>query len=130
MDYFETLAKWQQLSDTIKVLQDQERALREGIFNGTFPDPKEGVNSIELADGRVLKGTFKINRSVDQEAAAALPEEVRERFFRVKYDLRTTVYKDLSAAERKKLDRYITAKPGLPTLQIVPAKKKPEDVAP
>ena len=54
MDYFETLARWQELQEAIKHMQAEEKALRQGIANGTFPEPKEGVNKLVLEDGQVI----------------------------------------------------------------------------
>ena len=130
MDYNETLARWLSLKLAITNLQGEERALREGIFNGSFKKPKEGVNKLELSDGRTLKGTHKLNRKVDQEGAASLPPTVREAAFKTELKLKTSDYRKLSDAKRKQVDKVLTITPGLPTLEIVPAKPSADQVAP
>ena len=131
MDFFETLERWSELKEAIARLQGEERALRQGLFDGTFPDPHEGTNKFELEDGRVIKGVLKINRKVsDPEGVAALPKKERDVVFKTEYTLRTTPYKNLDDIQRKAIDRLITATAGLPTLTLVEAKPSPEEVAP
>lgn len=128
--YYETLGRWQELTIAIKELQGQERALREGLFQGAFPDPKEGTNTMELPDGRKLKGVYKINRIVDEEALTQFTPNQMKRFFRIKHSLRISVYKELDAAETKLVDQAVVSKPGLPTLSIAEAKPSPAEVKP
>lgn len=128
--YYETLARWQDLTESIKQLQGEERALREGLFEGAFPHPAEGTNTMELPDGRKLKGVFKINRIVDEDGLLNLkltPTQMT-RFFRRKHSVRISVYKELVDDERKVLDTVIVSKPGLPTLSIVEAKPAATEV--
>ncbi len=130
LDYYETLDRWQELQATIKQLQAEERALREGIFEGSFPDPVEGTNTIELPDGRKLKAVYKIYRNTDEDAYELLPVGGKE-VFRAKHVLSTTLYRALSDAKRAVVDRALTIKPaGLPTLSIVAAKNDKVAVTP
>lgn len=131
MDYYQTLERWESLKKSIQRLQLEEKALRQGLFDGTFPNPIEGTNKKELEDGRVLKGVFKINRKVsDQEGVFRLPKAQRDLMFRTKVDLKTAEYKKLDDEARKAVDVYLTATPGLPTLDLIAAKPSPEGVAP
>lgn len=118
MDYFETVARWAELQHLIPRLQAEERALREGLFIGTFPNPAEGVNSVTFPDGRVLKGTHVINRSVKGDPTS-LPKALREAVINFKPELRVGAYKKLEEAERKKVDSIIEAKPGLCKLELI-----------
>lgn len=123
MTYEQTLERWQEVQAAVKRLQDEERTLREGLFNGTFKNPTEGVNKQELPDGRILKGTYKLYRNVDQKAVVNLPEDLRERVIKIKYDLQLSTYRKLSSEERKQVDGIITVKPGMPGLEIVEPKE-------
>ena len=120
--YLETLERWHQLKATIKSLQEQEKALRIGLFDGSFKKPVEGVNKMTLPDGRELKGTHKINRKVDQGAVPKIPAGLRGRVFQIKYSLIMSVYKKLSPTERNKVDHALEIKPGTPTLDLKDAK--------
>lgn len=121
--YLEQIDRWHNLTVAISNLQAQEKALRESLFAGTFTAPTEGVNSFPLPDGRVLKGTYKLNRTVDQTGAAALPKKLRDAAFKSKLELVLKNYRDLPEEDRKVVDGVITTKPGLPALELVPAKE-------
>lgn len=130
--YYETLARWQTLKETISKLQGEERALREGLFDGAFENPKEGTNTMEMPDGRKLKGVYKINRIVDEEALEGLhltPTQMKS-MFRAKHSLRITAYKELDTKGRKVIDAVLVSKPGLPTLSVIEAKPSAAEVKP
>lgn len=70
------LQEWQEAAAKVaecKPLIDKERELRKEAFAMLFPEPKEGTNTVELANGWVLKGTYPIERKVD----AALVQQLR-----------------------------------------------------
>lgn len=126
MDYMETVDRWLELKESIKKLQAEERALREGIFNGTFPDPEEGTNKVELPDGRILKGTYNIRRKltdIDDFKKLQLSDELNDQLIRVKHDLVLGAYRRLDSDTRKKVDSVLEIKPGLPTLSVEDAKE-------
>ena len=50
---------------------ENEMKLRKEVMATFFPEPVEGVNSLELEQGWVLKATYKIDRKIDP---AALPD--------------------------------------------------------
>lgn len=130
--YYETLQRWQDLKATISKLQGEERALREGLFDGAFPEPKEGTNTMEMPDGRKLKGVFKINRSVNEEALGALkltPTQMNANF-RTTHSLKITAYKELDVKTRKIIDSVLVSRPGLPTLDVKEAKPAAAEVKP
>lgn len=120
--YYETLRKWQELQVAIAKLTGEERALREALFRGAFPKPKEGVNNYPLPDGRKLKGTMKIYRNVVQDAVDTLPEHLREEVLKTKYELKVGPYKQLDDLIRKQVDGILRITDGLPTLEIVEPK--------
>lgn len=130
MDYLQTLARWQEVKLAIKHLQEEERALRDGLFSGTFKDPTEGVNKHKLADGRELKGTYKINRTPIQELVHELPARLKNKVFKRTYALIVGEFKKLNDEDRHEVSAALVEKPGLPTLEIKEAKKDPADVTP
>lgn len=120
-DYYRTIDRWYELTITIEKLSAEEKALREGLFNGTFPNPKEGTNTVELPDGRKLKGQHRIYRNVREDLLALSPlqKRVRDLIFKVKHDLRVSEYRKLEADLRKEVDAILDIKPGMPGLTLV-----------
>jgi len=119
-EYYAKLERWMELKAMVDKLSAEERALREDIAAEAFPEPKEGVNNLELPDGRVLKVNHKVYRNVDEKglAQSSLDPEVKEKLFRVKHSLRLTPYRELDHETRRKVDRVITERPGLATIDI------------
>lgn len=129
--------RWYEMQDQLDKLKKSETLLRSRLFKGLFKDPKEGVNDLRLTDlyalagmpddGHVLKGTHKINRSVDKAALTANQADIREKHPGIKLDeviewkpeLRVGVYKKLTAEEQLIVDRCLTIKPGMPELEVV-----------
>lgn len=135
MSYFDTLARWHELNTAIKHMQAEERALREGLFAGTFPEPEEGTNKVELPDGRILKAVHKIYRNVDAEALANqpkgwLPKKVLDEVIRHKPELVIKAYRGLEGDTKKKLDDILIIKPGLPSLELIEPKPDTPEVSP
>jgi hypothetical protein len=121
MDYFANIERWLQLKTTIAHLTAEEKALREGLFHGTFPNPVEGTNTYELPGGHKIKGIYKINRTVDQEAVLTIPKTLLTNTFKVKRELNIKAYRELTDKERKAIDAVLKIEPGLPGLEFVPA---------
>jgi len=121
-DYYATLERWSELKETISKLQGEERALREGLFRGSFPDPVEGTNIYELDNGQQLKGVYKINRTTIEANVDALPAKLRKQVYKVKHVLNVKAYRELSATEQLQVDMTLKIKPGLPTLSVLEPK--------
>lgn len=132
MSYYETLNRWKELKEAISRLQDEERALREGLFGGTFPNPEEGTNKVELPDGRTLKGVYPINRKVVEKELPTLdlPPKAKSKLFKVKHSLVISEYRKLDEETRKKVDSVLSIKPGLPRLEVVEPKPETVEVSP
>lgn len=133
MDFYETLARQQELQAAIKRLQAEERSLREGIGQGSFPEPEEGVNKLELEDGRTLKATYKMYRKVleDKLAEAGFGRGFMGKLFRVKHELVTAEYRKLDEDTRKVVDAVLhISMSSLPTIEVVAAPPQQEDVIP
>ena len=110
------------------ILQEQE--LRKAVMAEFFPAPKEGVNSLDMGQGWTLKGTYKIDRKIDEAALPAAFAQLREIGFNadtlVKYkpEVATTIYKTLPDQARLIFDTALTIKPGSPTVELISPKDK------
>jgi hypothetical protein len=136
LTYFETVQQWAELRQQIRVLQEKEKAYREQLFKGTFRDPREGANTYALPDNDVfpagtrIVGTYKLNRTVDEEKWNALlddpdnplPEEIAAEVIEWKPELRLKQYRELPEEIRKRVETAIIVKPGLPDLEVKPPK--------
>lgn len=123
------LEQWHQVRAEAAKLAEQEKELRVEIFGIAFPTPEEGskYNKLDLGDGYMLQGDYKINRRVDEAAL----DEVRKkmdpvafgRLFRFKPDLIKAGLKDISEEQLLIASAAIIAAPGTPSLEIVQKKK-------
>ena len=133
MDAFAKLTEWQNAkaeANKVNPIIEKEQALRKEVFDLFFPAPTEGTNKFDLPEGWVLKGTYKIDRKVDEQAVPAITEALRGMGVNVDllvtYEpkLKTATYKELTAEQRVVFDQALTIKPGSPTLELVPPKAK------
>lgn len=124
------LEQWHEVRAKAAEFANKEKELRLEIFGLAFPKPEEGskYNKLELGDGYVLQGDYKINRTID---VAALDEVKKKmdpvafnRAFRYVPDLIKSGFKDLSDDQKQIASIAIVAKPGTPALEIVLPKKK------
>ena len=135
----EDLSQWYQLQEQLKKLKAAELLLRMKIFKGMIKDPKEGTNTVPLAEGWVLKGKHVINRDVDQAAltvnTAVDPATHMsrlsangihvEQLIKWKPELVTKNYRTLTAEQQKIFDECLIIKEGSPQLEIMlPASEK------
>lgn len=132
MDYAK-LTEWQAAkaeADKVKPIIEREQALRKEVFGSFFPAPTEGTNKVDLPGGWTLKGTYKIDRKVDEQVVPAVTEALRGMGVNVDlligYEpkLKTTVYRELTAEQRAIFDQALTIKPGSPTMELVAPKAK------
>lgn len=125
--YYEMLAEWQHAAIEAKKWQNLEKQLRDRIFSSTFQEPQEGVNKYTLPDGRMIKGTHKLYRKLDEAAYPSIREALINSFqidpedtiIKRKPEIATGPYKELPDEIRTVLDDAIIAKPGSPTIEIV-----------
>lgn len=114
----------------VKPLITQEQELRKAVMAEFFPEPKEGVNNLDMGQGWTLKGTYKVDRKVDEAVLPAVQEQLRELGVNadtlVKYEpkLATAAYRALSEQARLVFDTALTIKPGSPTVELVPPKDR------
>lgn len=132
----EELAEWYRTKEELGKLKSKEALLRSRIFKFYFPDPAEGTNSRELGDGTgaVVKGTYVINRSVDQGALDALREAQKvadSNAYAINLDvlvvwkpeLKISEYRTLTDEERNWFDQALVIKPGSPQVEVVIPKR-------
>jgi len=134
MDYDERMRLLQSWNTAVvqveacRPLIAQEQELRKAVMAEFFPTPKEGVNNLDMGQGWTLKGTYRIDRKVDEAALPAVKEQLRElgvnadTVVRYKPEVATTIYKTLSDQARRVFDTVLTIKPGSPTVELIPPK--------
>ncbi len=128
----EDMVKWGMLVEQLAKVKLEEAAMRRKIFKYHFPKPEEGTNTYPLANNYVLKGTYSIERNVDEGVLLALsPLFIEnkinvEKLIRRKPELAVKEYRTLTAEQVAIFDRALIIKPtGTPGLEIVlPAKFK------
>lgn len=125
----EKLATWHNIKDEAATLAAQEKALRIEIFQLAFPTPEEGskYNKLDLDDGYMLQGDYKINRKIDEAALGEVQKQMDpimfNRAFRFKPELSKSGFKDLNDEQKQIASLAIIATPGTPSLEIVQKKK-------
>ena len=123
------MERWYTVQEQLSKLKNEEQLLRQKIFKGMFHDPKEGTNSVDLADGFVLKGKRVINRTVDDAAFKASVEELAkngiatDQIVKYKPELVTSEYRKLTAEQINLFDTVLIVKEGMPGLEIVKPKR-------
>lgn len=122
------LDTWLKVKREAKNINAQEMQMRKALAAAAFPAPKEGANSLTLADGRIFKVNHKINRSVDEAALDTVIAQLTELrlndvavddLFPIKRGLSVGKYKALPDEARRIADLAITAKPGSPEVEVV-----------
>lgn len=125
MTFEEMLTQHQKMVAKLAKLKNDEMELRKALADAAFNDHSEGTHTRELADGRVLKCVFPMNRSVDAANVQAVNEQIHKMgedardLFTWKPSVSMTAYKKLSPEAQKIADLAITTRPGSPTLKVV-----------
>lgn len=138
LQFLTDLQDWSICKAQLAVLKNREADLRKKLFNVAFPSPVEGTNRIELPHGWKLKGTYKIQRDVDEATLDSMRAKIVEANVVVdevvnwKPSLSGTAYKNLTAEQKLVFDRCLIIKPGSPTLDLEPPKgsKSPDEQSP
>ena len=122
------LNAWQEQKKIAADSKALEMTLRKELFNKFFPNPEEGVNKLELQDGWGAKGTYKLDRKIDEAALPAVNDQLKELgvafdgLVKNKPSLVIKEYKKLNEEHRAIFDEALTTKPGSPTLEITAPK--------
>ena len=119
----EVLERWQIAKMQQAQWAQAEKDLRLALFGAGVPNPKEGVNNVPLNDGRIVKFTHKLNRTVkDPETALSTLQGLgvndTTAYLKPKYDLVLSGYKAAPENVRAVLDQHVTTTPGLPALEV------------
>lgn len=123
---------WFKAKKALEKVKAQEILLRNKIFKGKFPNPREGTNNLDIGGGYFLKATHVINRAVDDAAFEASLEAFAEagiptdKIVRYKPDLATGVYRELTEEQRNLFDTALIIKDGTPGLEITQPKRAPK----
>lgn len=125
------LIEWENLSKELSRIKAAEMLLRTKIYKGLFAEPKEGVNSVPLANNYELKADRKISRSIDEAAMNANIEQlsavgvILRDIVKFEPQLILSNYRKLTAEQLQVVDQFVESKDGAPSLKIVlPAKAK------
>ena len=125
------LAEWEKAKAAVPaaaLVISREQDLRKKVISAVFPEPAEGVNKFDLANGWALKATCPVTRTVDDAAFDLLRPKLAElgviadTLVKTKLSLETKAYRSLSDATRALVDEALTIKPGSYTLELVPPK--------
>lgn len=110
-----------------KVLIENEMKLRKEMMASFFPTPVEGVNTLDLEQGWVLRANYKIERKIDEAMLPTVNAELRkigvnpDPLVRYKPELDTKAYKALvqiNPIAAKVFDDAMTSKPASPVLEL------------
>lgn len=125
------LLLWSQLEVEAGKLKSLEMMARKAVFKKAWPSYRIGVNNYPLMNGWLLKGTGKINYTVDKELFPQVREGLAsmnvalDDFLRVSYSLAEGKYNEIVKDEQLNqtvgtvLRQMITSSDGAPTLEIV-----------
>lgn len=120
----------QAIAERIRLFQADERKLRAEILEELFGKDNLGTLKTEVG-GFMVTGTYgqtySFNQSEIEEVIAQdiLSEEASDAI-RVKFELDKKVYDKLSDEASAELDDYLTVKPSLPSIKVVPVAKDEE----
>lgn len=123
------IERWYVVAEQMTKLKEEEMTLRKKIFGTYFQTPEEGVNILPMTDGFVMKGTYKIDRKIVEEAYKTLLLDFQkaglplEDLVKMEPKLSVSAYKKLDAKQQKLFDKALEIKPGAPTLEIVKPKR-------
>ena len=130
-EFLAMLKEWDETKTRIAAVAidvENEMKLRKQIFALAFPTPKEGVNTADLPGNWKIKGTYKLDRKVDEAALPAVQAQLREQginpdpLIKFKPEVVTKDYRALTEDARKIFDQAITTKPASPTVELVAPK--------
>ncbi len=126
MDFKAELQEWHELRDYLGVIKDQEDKMRRKLFAEYFPAPEKGVNTIEFSNDYKLKGTPKINVTVDQSMLQSvglkLGADIMDKLIKWKPEPVNKEVKLLTDKQRHIFESTLVMKPGMPELKLVAPK--------
>lgn len=140
----ELLVRWQELKDAVEKAKDAEMEMRKYIVKRAFPEPKEGVNKLDLGQGYELKAGVKFSYKLDPDNdkvekalddIATMGNEgafLATRLVKWEATFLLTEYRKLQADDatdiqkkiKKRIDEVLTITNAAPTLEIKEPKSK------
>lgn len=107
---------------------DKERSLRKLIFETAFPMPERTQNAKRIDFGMALVGKPKINWSIDRALITTMLQSpnikpIIEEVIDFAPKVRDAAWEKLSEADQLLLAPALTARPGLPDLELRPQNK-------
>jgi len=124
------LREWHELKAQAAAATKREQEMRRELFAEAFPDPTEGSkhNKLEIGDGFILQGDYKINRTLDKAALSELAKAEETAAIvdaTVNYEpkLDTRAFKALLPDAKAAISEMVVEKPGTPSLTIVQPKR-------
>lgn len=124
------LERWYKLQQQLEQIKAEEMELRKKLFAYHFTAPTEGVNTLPLTGGWVMKGDYKINRGIDVPLLTTHMADLTkkkipiDKLIKYKPELVTAEYRKLDEKQRKEFDKVLDIKVGSPSLSIVMPKRQ------
>ncbi|QIG73309.1 hypothetical protein EVC02_088 [Rhizobium phage RHph_N17] len=130
-DLNKLLTEWDEAKRKVAEAQvwvDKERSLRTLIFNTAFPTPERTQNAKRIDFGMALVGKPKINWAVDRPLLTSMLQEptikpLIELVIDFAPKVRDGAWEKISEEDRLTLSPALTARPGLPELELRPQDK-------
>jgi hypothetical protein len=123
--YLRMLEAWDQMCLLKALVEESEKDMRLKLFQGAFPNPKEGTNVHKLPDGRELVGKHTVNRKIDEAALPAVLVAMREagvansdKLVRYKPELAKREWNSLSDENKLRFSPAVISTPGSPQFEI------------
>lgn len=121
------LTTWYEADRVLRQAIANESAARTALAALAFPTGKEGTENLPVGNGYILKGTFRINYSLDsnrvEEVFKPLPRQIAQSLVKWDAKLRAGAYKALEPAHKAIVNQVLTIKPGMPALELVQPKE-------
>lgn len=129
--YLARLEIWEGLASLLSSVRGAEADFRRQLFQGAFPNPKEGTNVHKLPDGREIVGKHNITRKIDESALPAVLAEMRRRgvanadqLVRYKPELAKREWNSLSDDMKLVFSPAVIADVGMPALEVRTPKQR------
>lgn len=124
----EWLAAKQKAEEAKKVIEE-EKQLRQKLFEVLNPNAKEGTDNHLFSNGTVLKTSCKHTRTIDKDALILVEPKFKELGIDIASliswhpKLNMEMYRYLSDNQRQVFDAALIIKPSMPTITKVEIKK-------
>lgn len=116
-----------------KKIVEAEMEVRKRVMDSFFPKPKEGVNTLDLANGWKLKGTYKLKYKLDETLIELVSDNLRKQgenpdlLIERKPTLKLSQYRDLvkrNELAAKTFSQALTITEESPVVELVAPKEK------